>query len=92
MRRHDLVVDDEELRFLLFGFHPSLHSPDSEGQIMACASKGAFCFRPLSQCLGLAVLCQRTLEGMELCCNVARHNWVGCNPRFAFGYAFDEQK
>jgi hypothetical protein len=70
IRRRDLVIDKEELPFLLFRFHPSLHSPDSERQNMGCASKGVFCFRPLSWCLGLAVFRQRLFEVMELCCDV----------------------
>lgn len=53
--RHDLVIDDEELNVLLFGFQTLLHSPNGKGQIMACASKGIPCFRPLSRRLGLAV-------------------------------------
>src|SRR4051812_8594339 len=68
IRGHDLVIDDEELRFLLFGFQPLLHSTNGEGQIMACASKGVSCFRALSLCLSLAVFRQRPVEVTESCC------------------------
>src|SRR3546814_16108008 len=70
MRRHDLIIDDKELRLLLLGFQPLLHSSDGEGQITPRASEGVSCFRPLSLCLGFAVFRQRPIKGMELCCDV----------------------
>src|SRR3546814_16103034 len=48
MRRHDLIIDDKELRLLLLGFQPLLHSSDGEGPITPLASEGVSCFRPLS--------------------------------------------
>src|SRR3546814_16497122 len=70
MRRHDLIIDDKELRLLLLGFQPLLHSSDGEGQITPRASEGVSCFRPLSLCLGFAVFRHRPIKGMELCCDV----------------------
>src|SRR5712672_2391194 len=67
MRRHDLVIDVEELPVLLFRFHPALHGFHSKGQITAGASEGAFCLRALSWRLGCAVFRQRLFEVMEFC-------------------------
>src|SRR3546814_18350905 len=70
MGPHDLISADKELRLLLLGFQPLLHSSDGEGQITPRASEGVSCFRPLSLCLGFAVFRQRPIKGMELCCDV----------------------
>jgi hypothetical protein len=70
MRRHDLVIDDEELRFLLFGFHPALHGSNGEGQITTRASKSAFSLCALSWRLSQVVFRQRLFEVMKFCRDV----------------------
>ncbi|MCS3926145.1 hypothetical protein M2175_001176 [Bradyrhizobium elkanii] len=70
VRRRDLIIDVEELPFLLFLFHSSLHGLDREGQITARASEGVFCFRTLSWRLGLALLRQRLLKIVKSSRNV----------------------
>src|SRR3546814_20229144 len=67
MRRHDLIIDDKELRLLLLGFQPLLHSSDGQGQITPRASEGVPCFRTLYLCLCLAVFPQSPTTARELC-------------------------